>query len=894
MKKVSRIKLEKIRTINWKIVSLWGIVLVILLLCMKAVINRNAMYISVNYAPYGTSQNYAKLEYGKGIFKHTIREKIEDFSVTFKVNANHVEDAVIRIGDQSGTVQIESIEIQSDDQYILLLNEEILDFFTFNQIDQCEVKDEWIEIFTYDIEQSEFFLSSELVSGIIDDKAEHIWVKILSFAILGGVMIYVLQKRKESSYLIKFVKRLTAYLRTEEKEVFIMVGILAFLGCMIFSEQVSDFIFNNMVKYHNVIISNSYIREEDGNTLKVFNNEYEEINSPMCVDNIVDEKRYGFYNFSKLKDAVIDSRNILVMDDNESDNGYGYFEFLEEDSYLVLRLPVYPNTCLTLSTDNNIYSTDVSDIMSGFRRVVDYENVTEASIIKVYLYSLPDYLYIFVEYFMIYFFIYVILYFIILMLFKMANYFYFESKFASKYNPVIVFLLTSVLYVTFAATLYYFNFPNWKPSTMADVYYYMNPQILDENGHFSLQVTAEYIVGFRGYFSIVIAIVAKGLELLTGFEMIYFYILYYGILVAFTISIAMPKLYEYFVGKQASNAMCITMFLIFFLFWYPFFFYALVDIPAAMCAISSIAYILSALKKSNYKEMFWGGILFGIALSYRMAYKYIFAVLVVWIAYEIAVKLFTKKINWKKAALILGVLLGGFLLVAFPQAILNYIKGHIGLFPYSEGRGYDVNSNSTYTLTWGSFTKGFHMYNLGQKANTDKQLARIDQFYYMSKLYSAGDLIYMVLSNPIDFCVGYFKHLFWAMSAETEVAYSTKLILVWLKNIASLFNYVLVGEYLLFFINNGKRKMIKIKDEILILLLTFSSICIQNLSHIERRYYLFYYLFIYFIMSFIFQDYIKQKRNEADKANLRHFIIMTCFVLGCYIFKETIRYNFIG
>ena len=186
------------------------------------------------------------------------------------------------------------------------------------------------------------------------------------------------------------------------------------------------------------------------------------------------------------------------------------------------------------------------------------------------------------------------------------------------------------------------------------------------------------------------------------------------------------------------------------------------------------------------------------------------------------------------------------------------------------------------------------MYNLGQEANVDKQLARIDQFYYMNKLYSAGDLIYIVLSNPIEFCVGYFKHLFWAMSAETEAAYREEPIPIWLRTIASLLNYALIGEYLLIFINHEKNKLLKIKDEILILLLTISSICIQNLSHIERRYFLFYYLFIYFVMAFIFQDYIRQKRNGSNKVNLQHFIIMICFILGCCIFKETIRYNFMG
>lgn len=893
--KLKRVSDFKLKNNIWKIV-LWCVILVVAILGMKNVINGKSIYISINYAPYGTTQNQAKLEYGKGIFKYATQEKVEDFKVTFKVSANRIEDAVIRIGDQSGTVQIESIEILSDYQYILLSGEEILDYFTFDQIDRCEIKDEWVEIFSYNIERSELRASAALTDSIATVSGEHTGAIVLFFVVICVILVFVLQKGKRSKYINELKHKLIIYLKTEDKKIFIITGVLAILGCMIFSEHISDFVFNNMVKYHNIIISNLYLREEGSeNTLKVFDNQYEEINSPICVGNIVDEKRYGFYDFAKLRNAVVEARNISVIEESESAYyGYGYFDFLQEDSYLVLSLPVYPNTCLTLSVDDNKYSTNIRDVISGYTRVVAYENATEAGIIKIYPYDLADYMYVLVDYLVVYVFLFIILCCIILAGAKMLTYFLYKNKFMSEYNPMAVFVIISVLYAVLTSVIYYFNLRDWQASPIADVYYYMNPQILDENGHFSLQVTAEYIVGFRGYFSIVIAIAAKGLEVLTGIKMIYFYFLYYGILVAFTIGIAMPKLYEYFTDKRANNAMCLLMFLIFSLFWYPFFFYALVDIPAAMCAISAIAYMLSGLKRADTKEMLGGGILFGIALSYRMAYKYILAVVVVWIIVEIVIKLYKKEINWKKTALIIGGLFLGLIIVAFPQFILNYEKGHIGLFPYSEGRGYDVNSNSEFSLTWGSFTRGFHMYNLGQEANVDKQLARIDQFYYMNKLYSAGDLIYIVLSNPIEFCVGYFKHLFWAMSAETEAAYREEPIPIWLRTIASLLNYALIGEYLLIFINHEKNKLLKIKDEILILLLTISSICIQNLSHIERRYFLFYYLFIYFVMAFIFQDYIRQKRNGSNKVNLQHFIIMICFILGCCIFKETIRYNFMG
>lgn len=894
MKKMSEIKFKKLKLPDWKFVGLWLLVLAVILVCLKN-INSKPVYVSINYAPYGTAQNQAKLEYGRGFLKYVVRESVKDFKVTFKVNAKRLDDVVIRIGDQSGTVQIESVEIQSDGQYLLLSGEEVLDYFAFDQIDQCTIKDEWVEIFTYNVEKSEMTASDGLNNVLQKGQTKYNWLIPMFAAVFLGLLLLSVQKRKEKSIVRKVYQRLAVWLKTFDKKIFIIVSALSILGCIIFSVHVSDFIFHYMIKYHNVIISNSYLREDSSeNTVKVFDNNYEEINSLICVGNIIEEKRYGFYDFAEIKDAVVDSRNIAVVEAEKSDYGYGYLELLDEDSYLVLSLPVYPNTCLTLSTDNNKYATSVSDMICDYRRVVAYENAADASIIKVYPYKMTDYIYVFGCYLLVYFILFIILFFMMLAACRFLDYFLCKNTFTQEYNPLKIFIIITLTYVTFSSIVYYINLRGWQPPPIADVHYYMNPQILDESGHFSLEATADYLVGFRGYFSIIIAVAAKGLELLTGIEMIYFYILYHGILVAFTIGIAMPKLYEYFTDKRASNAMCLMMFLLFSLFWYPFFFYALADLPAAMCAISAIAYILSGLKKLSLKDMLLGGILFGIALSYRMAYKYVLAALCLWMAAEIIMKLFVKEINWKKVILILGGLSAGLIIVAFPQFILNYLKGHIGFFPYSEGRGYDVNSNGEFSVTWGSFTRGFHMYNLGLEANVDSQLARIDQFYYMSKLYSPGDLIYMVLANPLEFCVGYFKHLFWAMSAGVEAAYHEELAPECLRTIASLLNYALIAEYILIFIDNSKNKLLKLKDEILIFLLTFFSIGIQNLSHIERRYYLFYYMFIYFIMSFVFQDYIRQKWEQTGKINLKHFIILGCFIAGCYIFNQTIRYNFMG
>ncbi len=674
-----------------------------------------------------------------------------------------------------------------------------------------------------------------------------------------------------------------------DKVFLVKAMITALLGCIVFSNSVADYVFSHMVKYHDVVIYNAEKREDSVslNTVKIIDNNYEDPTN-IIMQNLIGEKKYAFYGFEQLKACIVNQSGVSTVNADVSAYGYGYFEFTEEDSYIKFRLPVYPNTCLTISTEDNAHVVVVEDTATGYSRAISYENVTAANSIKVYPYGLSDYLYIIVSYVLVYLALFAFLLVLILLIFVASKKVQNKVGFLQNYNPIIVSIIMFGAYVIFTTYTYYNNREILQIGQETDAYFYMNPQVWDESGNFSIQVLLEYLFSFRGYFSIVVAVVAKTFQAIVGVNEIYCYFIYYGLVVAFTMGFAMPRLYEYFTEKKANNLMCLSMFVLFCVFWSQFFYFALADIPAAMFAISGLAFMLFGMKKHSIINSLLGGVFWGIALSYRMAYSYIFMASIAWLVVVCLIEIFMKKANWKRTIILFASFFLGVVLISIPQFCINYSRGHIGLFPYSEGGwSYDVNSGAYTAVSWTSFTTGFHRYGLYGTSNADKQLAQIDQYYYMEKVYSAGDLLFMVFTNPIEFFVGYFKRLFWAMSAGVETVYGYISIPGWFNTVAKLLNYSIIGQFVLTFARNGKNLLFKVKDMILILVLTVSSIFIQNLSHIERRYYLFYYLIMYFVIAFIMGD-----SEKKEKKDIGQFILMVCFVLGCFILRQTIGYNF--
>ena len=353
----------------------------------------------------------------------------------------------------------------------------------------------------------------------------------------------------------------------------------------------------------------------------------------------------------------------------------------------------------------------------------------------------------------------------------------------------------------------------------------------------------------------------------------------------------MPKLYQYLTGKQATDKMCLLTYAIFFLFWNNFYFFALTDIPAAMFAISGIAWMLEGIREEKNKHIFLGSIFLGISVNYRNAYNYVLYFTIFWMVLEIVQK--KKKACLKKVAAVSGCVIVGILLVSWPQAVINFERGHIGLFTYDSGWIYDARSGNIISALKSDITTALHQYNVfSDPRNRDIQLFQIDQPYYTDKYYSLGDMVYIILANPLQFLLGYAKKVFWAFSIGIESAYGAIQFPYYIKEFAKLFHFYLIGNFIYILFSDKLLKYFKIKNRIWFIGMGAVTVALQGALHIEKRYFLFYFLLIYFANGFLLSNFLQDKKINGQGVSCKYIFSITVFVFAGYVLEKLIEYNF--
>ena len=465
--------------------------------------------LSIEYAPYGTEQSKAQLIYWENGEKVTITENVENFKVNFLIPEKLISIEKLQIipGNQSGTVQIKGITIQSGEKQLNISDKEIEDYFEITGVFEQEIEQDWLEIFSYDIGASRLDADiSTLKKETVETKTP-VWFTVLVAAVICWIIIIVVQKYKNRllhGIVIIFLKcgkicrRILKGIRELGVEKLIIFSIISIFGCMALSDFVSDFIFNYIVRYEEILVDNVYLLNEDSdNFAKIWDNRYIDEENEI-TENLISEKRYGYFDFKQLQKSIVESNKIEIGTDKE--NSYGYIELNDPNSYVVFDLPVYPNTCLTLSVENNKYAVRVKNEENGYERIVAYENTTTANSVKIYLFDIIDYAYIFVAYVCIYMVLFIVIFYILCVLSRSsANYI---EKGNDKYKTIKICGFIFLTYVLFTGLTYYFNAEKFQVGEETDAYYYMNPVLFDEEGKFSLKAISDYLYSFRGYFSI--------------------------------------------------------------------------------------------------------------------------------------------------------------------------------------------------------------------------------------------------------------------------------------------------------------------------------------------------------------------------------------------------------
>ena len=663
------------------------------------------------------------------------------------------------------------------------------------------------------------------------------------------------------------------------------IAVLSLIICFTFSGAISDFVYDRLVEYCDVKIENLYvINENSSETPKILDN-YVNDNYQKYSYYLFRSKKYGYYSFENIVGSIIDSNGISISEDGS------YIQLNNEDSYVTLHLPVCPNTCLTVSINDNKYALGISNENNTYNRVIAAENALDINNLEIYLYNTYNFTKLYFKYFLVYVLCYALI-FMLLYITKTVFNLLFKGSVTAQYKQRLAFVIICSIYVLYTSLTYYFNWNLFQVGDGADAYYYMHPIIGDEHGKISINVIATNLYSFRGYFSIVVAIISKAFAKIFRIEPIYFFYMICGIIVAYTIAYALPKLYKGFFEEDELNyLMTFSFFGIFLLFWGQIALYTLMDIPAAMFALCGCAHIIYTIndQKKIVKNAVMSGIFWGIAISFRTTYKYVFFGLLVYIIIKFFVEISRKEIRLKEALLKLAAILVGLLIVTIPQFMINYERGHIGFFPYDSGWKYDYNSASTTTLMWDSFTTGIHQYGLMPSTLVDQQLALVDQQLYGNKVYNLNDLIFILFNNPLEFICAYFKRLFWALSFGVESVYATVKIPESIFTMVSLLNYFIWWNYGKIIIGKKEGTILRLKHYIVIMLLTIATVLIQNMTHIERRYHLFYFLFVDFIVCY---SCFRKENKNVQKRNVASVICAFIFVMACYTVKQAIYYNF--
>lgn len=668
----------------------------------------------------------------------------------------------------------------------------------------------------------------------------------------------------------------------------ISISLLAILLCLLFGERITDEVYKH-AKMAKIYINVNMEEENDVNKVKILDNHYKHDKSS---NNIFNQK--WMLNFESLKANIISNDGFSTFNstDNESDK---YFQTESKDSMIVFELPILPNTSLSFAANENansqirVYKEESENLIREFHTSEIISS--QYGYYRYYLFdSLQDTLYLII-YYIIYYVLLFIVFYISLLLFHYILFYYSPKipKIISVNGKVMFLVLTISLYL-YLSLNYAFNYASYQIGDGADAYFYMHPIFHDANGNVSLETFVQNSYSFRGYIPSLISAIFNSIAYRVGnIDVMYIHFAFISIVCAFTVSIAMPMIYEFFTYKKTKNIMIIVSFIIFVRYWQGLLFYVLSDVPAAMFAICALAYMLYGVRKGKNIYYILSGLFIGASVGYRSSYSIItYALTIFIIGYHIIKR---RKLKTILATAIL--IWCGIVIILLPQAKINALRGENGLFPYNSGWEYDTNIQKEQSLTEMSFQMGLHSYYFLTEPMQDKQTLAIDQTLFTDKVYTINDTIYILLNRPIDFFTGYLKKIFFAMSFDASGLYIQPATSSTMHQFCIMFNYLMIGTLIYTFFKKDKKLIPKGVGWLYLVSFALTTL-LQGLLHLEYRYFVVMYLMIYMYNGFFVLGAIIENREKArGYFNYQYVIAMFFFIIVGYMARITLSYNFL-
>lgn len=668
--------------------------------------------------------------------------------------------------------------------------------------------------------------------------------------------------------------------------------LLAFFWTLLLSGIVADIVYSH-VRYDEVTFKTYAYDWKGGSSVKIIDNNYRE------ERNITESyyRKYRSPSWSSIIDNVQENKGFTLVTGDKKFENFSYFEADSEGACIIFRVPVYPTTSFTVLVGDNQYGISIEN--SAGEKIRDIgigENYSDEGYLCCAVFSAKDYGYIFLQYFITYAILFIFILLVLVIFWRMFLYILHNWSFCSKLSPLIMFFLIAGFQFIYVSIRYFINPGAYEVTEMADAYYYMHPIVRNPDGQISIKTFVDGMYAFRGYIPSIIAAVCNSISARSGINIMLFYFILYAVISAFTFAVCMPLLYESLTDNKATNVSVLLSYVLFFIFWEGFLCFYLSDIPAALFAVCAIAFGSYGIRGGKKERIYYlfSGLFIGMAGGYRSAYSIVAYGL--WVVIIIRKVCACRKKGAAKEKLLkpmLPVLMFGIgaIIILLPQFLINVYKGHIGFFPFNSGWKIDAHTGSIMTLTESSFTEGLHRYNFMGSDNGDKQLWLIDSMFCTNRYYSIKEILYLLLTHPLEFIVGYCKKLFWAMSASSETIYTPGPSVV-IRDFMRMLNYFLVGT-MLYALGRGKNNLYASKKiKILYILGAALTIFPQAILHIERRYFLFYFLLIYFYVGFIVLNGLIHGKNKDHFFDNRYFIGIIAFIIFSFAASNTILYSF--
>lgn len=395
------------------------------------------------------------------------------------------------------------------------------------------------------------------------------------------------------------------------------------------------------------------------------------------------------------------------------------------------------------------------------------------------------------------------------------------------------------------------------------------------------------LASFRGYTCYLFSTIARMIGNHTGVDSVVIYLLFPTFFFSWLLTIVLPQLFAYATNKKVVLLQVISSIIIIIYFWNAYLTAVLSDFYSIVSLIAAITYTIAAIRKKKLGNAIVAGLSLGLAINLRVQYYYavIFIVVVkltIFIYHkikkeQIAVFVHTFRGRIRKTYKYIIAICLGFLLISWPQGVINYKAGHIGIIPYDSEYAYA--NHPTVWAQWNIFLE--HGMVLWPRFIGDDQLATMKTQLYSEKAQTLNvpQALDVYANSPIETIVCFVKKMVTGLDIKSNINYPDYINWRNTSGLAfSFVNYLIISIGIYTF---ARYKKISKDERQMISLFFIGTIVPMMVGHCEWRFFLAAYMIFYFMFSYHFMGEIfingEQYKQFCNEKYLQFIVFAEIF-----------------